>query len=43
MKKSVKDEIQEMIDRETNAWDAKDAGALASIFHPDMVWPWPRD
>ena len=35
--------IQEMVDRETAAWNAKDAQALVSIFHPDMVWPWPPD
>ena len=34
-------EIQAMIDRETAAWDAQNAGALVDIFHPDMVWPWP--
>ncbi len=34
-------QIQEMVDRETRAWDAQDAEALVSIFHPDMVWPWP--
>ncbi len=34
-------EIQEMVDRETRAWDTQDAEALVSIFHPDMVWPWP--
>ena len=34
-------EIQEMVDRETRAWDSQDAEALVSIFHPDMVWPWP--
>ncbi len=34
-------EIQEMVDRETRAWDMNDAEALVSIFHPDMVWPWP--
>ena len=33
--------IQEMVDRETRAWDTQDAGALVDIFHPDMVWPWP--
>jgi len=33
--------IQEMVDRETAAWNAKDARALVAIFHPDMVWPWP--
>ena len=37
----IEDQIQEMIDRETHAWDAQDAEALVSIFHPDMVWPWP--
>jgi len=30
-----------MVDRETRAWDAQDAEALVSLFHPDMVWPWP--
>jgi ketosteroid isomerase-like protein len=37
------DEIQEMVDRETEAWDRQDADALVSLFHPDMVWPWPPD
>ncbi|MEN6437210.1 MAG: nuclear transport factor 2 family protein [Syntrophobacter sp.] len=36
-------QIQEMVDRETRAWDAKDAEALVAVFHPDMVWPWPQD
>jgi ketosteroid isomerase-like protein len=36
-------EIQEMVDRETRAWDTQDAEALVSLFHPDMVWPWPPD
>lgn len=35
--------IQEIIDFETRAWNNKDAEALVSIFHPDMVWPWPKD
>lgn len=35
--------IQELVDRETKAWDERDAEALVSIFHPDMVWPWPPD
>lgn len=34
-------EIEEMVHRETRAWNAKDAEALAELFHPDMVWPWP--
>lgn len=33
--------IREMVDRETGAWDTQDADLLVSIFHPDMVWPWP--
>jgi ketosteroid isomerase-like protein len=34
-------EIRATVDRETAAWDRQDAEALASLFHPDMVWPWP--
>ena len=37
----TKDEIQEIVSRETRAWDTQDVGLLLSIFHPDMVWPWP--
>jgi ketosteroid isomerase-like protein len=33
--------IREIVDRETRAWDTKDVRLLLSIFHPDMVWPWP--
>jgi ketosteroid isomerase-like protein len=36
-------EIQAMVDRETEAWNRQDAEALVSLFHPDMVWPWPPD
>jgi ketosteroid isomerase-like protein len=43
MTKSVQDEIQAMVDRETRAWDSQDAETLVSLFHPDMVWPWPKD
>ena len=39
----IEKEIQELIDRETKAWNEKDAETLVSLFHPDMVWPWPRD
>ncbi len=38
---SVEDEIREIVDRETRAWDEQDVEALLDIFHPDMVWPWP--
>lgn len=36
-------EISEMVERETDAWNRRDAAALVALFHPDMVWPWPRD
>jgi ketosteroid isomerase-like protein len=37
----VEAEIREIIERETRAWDTKDVRLLMSVFHPDMVWPWP--
>ena len=37
------DAIREVVDRETRAWDAQDVELLLSVFHPDMVWVWPRD
>ena len=39
----IKKQIQELIDRETRAWNEKDAEILVTLFHPDMVWPWPKD
>jgi predicted RNA polymerase sigma factor len=38
-----KKEIIEMINRETNAWNNQNAEELTALFHPDMVWPWPRN
>ncbi len=37
------DEIQSVVDSETNAWNNLDADALVALFHPDMVWVWPPD
>ena len=37
----VESEIREIVDRETLAWDTQDVDLLLSVFHPDMVWPWP--
>jgi hypothetical protein len=37
----VEGEIIEIVDRETRAWDTGDVDLFLSIFHPDMVWPWP--
>ncbi|NHK31333.1 MAG: nuclear transport factor 2 family protein [Asgard group archaeon] len=36
-------EIEEIINRETRAWDTQDIELLMTIFHPDMVWPWPKN
>jgi hypothetical protein len=35
-------EITEIVNRETKAWDTQDVGLLTTIFHQDMVWPWPK-
>ena len=38
---TVSAEIQALVDRETEAWNTKDADALVDLFHSDTVWPWP--
>jgi ketosteroid isomerase-like protein len=38
---AIEDEVRAMVDAETAAWNARDAHALVSLFHPDTVWPWP--
>jgi ketosteroid isomerase-like protein len=42
MNREVEEEIREIVNRETEAWDNQDIDKLMSLFHPDMVWPWPR-
>ncbi len=37
----IESQIDEIVNRETKAWDTQDLDLLMSIFHPDMVWPWP--
>jgi ketosteroid isomerase-like protein len=37
----IENEILEIVNRETRAWDTKDVNLLITCFHPDMVWPWP--
>lgn len=37
----VEAKIREIVNRETRAWDTQDVKLLLSVFHPDMVWPWP--
>ena len=41
-KNNIRNEIEEIVNRETKAWDTQDVNLLMTIFHPDMVWPWPR-
>jgi hypothetical protein len=43
MKSYLEAEIQEIVDRETRAWNKKSVDLLLSVFHPDMVWVWPTD
>jgi SnoaL-like domain len=38
----TRSEIHEIVDRETMGWDTQDVDLLLSVFHPDMVWPWPK-
>jgi ketosteroid isomerase-like protein len=38
---NLESEIEEIVRRETRAWDTQDVDLLLTIFHPDMVWPWP--
>jgi SnoaL-like domain len=35
------DAIEEIVHRETRAWDTQNVELLLSVFHADMVWPWP--
>jgi ketosteroid isomerase-like protein len=40
---SLIEEIIEIVNRETKAWDTQDVELLMTVFHPDMVWPWPAN
>jgi len=42
MSDSLRSQIEEIVNRETRAWDKQDVNLLMTVFHPDMVWPWPR-
>lgn len=41
MDADARQQIREIVDRETRAWDTQDIDLLMTIFHHDMVWPWP--
>ena len=34
--------VEVIADGETKAWGTQYTGLLISVFHPDMVWPWPK-
>lgn len=36
------EQIHEIINRETEAWNTKSVQKLLSIFHADAVWVWPK-
>ncbi len=38
----VRKEIVEIVNRETKAWDTQNVDLLMTVFHQDMVWPWPK-
>ena len=38
----IRKEIEEIVNRETHAWDTQDVDLLLTIFHPDIVWPFPK-
>jgi ketosteroid isomerase-like protein len=37
----VESQIQEIVNRETMAWDTQDVDLLMTVWHPDMVFVWP--
>ncbi len=37
----TRSEIEEIVNKETRAFDTKNIELFLSIVHPDMVWPWP--
>ncbi len=39
MNDDVRKQIEEIVNRETRAWDTQDVDLLMTVFHPDMVWP----
>ena len=37
-KKAIVKQVEEIVNRETKAWNTQDTNLLLSIFHPDFVW-----
>jgi ketosteroid isomerase-like protein len=38
---TIEQQIQALVDLETEGWNRKDPDLFLSIIHPDMVWAWP--
>lgn len=41
-REEIQNEIVEIVNRETRAWDTRDGELLITVFHPHMVWPRPN-
>ena len=41
MKVDRSEEIKEIVERESRAFEMADAKLMLTIYHPDMVWAWP--
>lgn len=41
MADSVEQQIQALVDIETQGWNTKNPDLFLSMIHPDMAWPWP--
>ena len=41
MRSLVAEQVQAMVDLETEGWNTKNPDLFLSIIHPDMAWPWP--
>ena len=41
MKVDRSEEIKEIVERESRAFETADAKLMLTIYHPDMVWAWP--
>jgi len=39
---AVEQGVRALIEREQRAWETGNADLLLTVFHPDMVWPFPR-
>ena len=43
IKLNIQKEIEEIVNRETKAWDTQNVELSLSIFHSDFVWVWTKN